>query len=131
VTLVLTTHDMVEADRLCARIAIMDHGRVIALDTPQALRRLLPAEHGLDLVLEGGDDPAAAFGALNGGVRVETSAEGEGRWRVRLSGDGVDEGIAERALGVAREAGRPLVELRRIEGTLEDVFVHLTGRGLR
>jgi ABC-2 type transport system ATP-binding protein len=131
VTLVLTTHDMVEADRLCDRIAIMDHGRVIALDTPQALRRLLPAEHGLDLVLEGGDDPAAAFGALNGGVRVETSAAGEGRWRVRLYGDGVDEGLAERALGVAREAGRPLVELRRIEGTLEDVFVHLTGRGLR
>ena len=41
-TLLLTTHDMLEADRLCDRIAIMDHGQVIALDTPAGLRRLLP-----------------------------------------------------------------------------------------
>src|SRR5437660_819806 len=47
-TLILTTHDMLEADRLCDRIAIVDHGEVIALDTPRGLRRLLPAEHGLE-----------------------------------------------------------------------------------
>ena len=128
-TLVLTTHDMVEADRLCDRIAIMDHGRVIALDTPLGLRRLLPSEHGLELVVESAEDPAGVFGTLDGGVRVDTSAQGGDRWRVRLYGDG--DALAERALGLAREAGRPLVELRRIEGTLEDVFVHLTGRGLR
>ena len=53
VTLMLTTHDMVEADRLCDRIAIVDHGRIIALDTPRGLRRLLPAEHGLEVTLSG------------------------------------------------------------------------------
>jgi ABC-2 type transport system ATP-binding protein len=131
VTLMLTTHDMAEADRLCDRIAIMDHGRVIALDTPLGLRRLLPSERGLELVVEGPEDPAGAFGALDGGVRVATSAVGEARWRVRLYGEDAAGGLAERALAIAREAGRPLVELRRIEGTLEDVFVHLTGRGLR
>jgi ABC-2 type transport system ATP-binding protein len=78
VTLVLTTHDMVEADRLCDRIAIMDHGRVIALDTPQALARLLPAEHGLDLVLEGGDDPARPSAPLDGGVPRRDERRGRG-----------------------------------------------------
>jgi ABC-2 type transport system ATP-binding protein len=131
VTLILTTHDMAEADRLCDRIAIMDHGRVIALDTPLGLRRLLPAEHGLELVVEGAADPSAAFAPLDGGVRVDASAEGEDRWRIRLYGEGDADGLAERALALAREAGRPLVALRRLEGTLEDVFVHLTGRGLR
>jgi ABC-2 type transport system ATP-binding protein len=129
VTIILTTHDMVEADRLCDRIAIVDHGRIIALDTPRALRRLLPAEHGLELVVESGDDPAAAFGAADGDLRIATRAQGDERWSVRLYGEG--EALAERALELTRRADRPLVELRRIEGTLEDVFVHLTGRELR
>ena len=46
ITLMLTTHDMAEADRLCDRIAIVDHGKVIALDTPRGLRRLLPPSAG-------------------------------------------------------------------------------------
>ena len=132
-TLILTTHDMAEADRLCDRIAVIDHGRVIALDTPRGLRRLLPAEHGLELILEG-SDPTDAFATM-GGARAETSPEREGRWRVRLYGDGAEGGegdrLAERAFATAGSAGAQLVELRRIEGTLEDVFVHLTGRDLR
>jgi ABC-2 type transport system ATP-binding protein len=129
-TLILTTHDMVEADRLCDRVAIVDHGKVIALDTPRALRRLLPGERGLELVIGGAADPAPALAALDGGLRVDSHRdEEEERWRVRLYG--ADEGTAEKVLGVAREAALPVLELRRIEGTLEDVFVHLTGRGLR
>ena len=132
-TLILTTHDMVEADRLCDRIAVIDHGRVLALDSPRGLRRLLPAEHGLELVLEGAD-PTDAFSTMVG-ARAETAPEHEGRWRVRLYGDGAERGdgdrLAERALATAGSAGAQLVELRRIEGTLEDVFVHLTGRELR
>jgi len=132
-TLILTTHDMVEADRLCDRVAVIDHGRVIALDSPRGLRRLLPAEHGLELVLEG-PDPTDAFSTM-AGARAETAAENEGRWRVRLYGDGAERSdgdrLAERAFATAGSAGAQLVELRRIEGTLEDVFVHLTGRELR
>src|SRR5437763_1361913 len=51
-TVLLTTHDMLEADGLCDRIAIMDHGRVIALDTPRGRRRLLPGERGVEVVVE-------------------------------------------------------------------------------
>jgi ABC-2 type transport system ATP-binding protein len=130
VTQILTTHDMLEADRLCDRIAIVDHGQVIALDTPRALRRLLPAEHGLDLVLEVASDPHAAFDGLAGVTRVETADGGEGRWRARLYGEGGD-GLVAAAVAAAGRDGAAVVELRRIEGTLEDVFVHLTGRELR
>ena len=59
VTVLLTTHDMTEADRLCRRIAIMDHGQVIALDTPRGLRRLLPDAHGIELTV--GAAPGDAF----------------------------------------------------------------------
>jgi ABC-2 type transport system ATP-binding protein len=128
-TLLLTTHDMLEADRLCDRIAIMDHGKVIALDTPRRLRDLLPSEHGLEITVESDDDPAAAFAQVPGAARTETVDARDGRWRVLLYGD--SPGLAREALERADRAGTPLVELRRMEGTLEDVFVHLTGRALR
>jgi ABC-2 type transport system ATP-binding protein len=129
VTLLLTTHDMVEADRLCDRIAIVDHGRIIALDTPLGLRRLLPAESGLEVVLDDGEDPAGAFAGLQWVERATTARERE-RWHARLYGDAAN-GAVEAAVEAVRGAGRELIELRRIEGTLEDVFVHLTGRELR
>ncbi len=129
VTILLTTHDMDEADLLCDRIAIVDHGKVVALDTPRRLRHLLPSDAGLELVIEGEADPTPLFSGIESGQRVEAQPAGEDRWRLRIYGDG--DHLTEHAAGLARVAGRPLVELRRIEGTLEDVFVHLTGRGLR
>jgi ABC-2 type transport system ATP-binding protein len=119
-TLMLTTHDMAEADRLCDRIAIVDHGKVIALDTPRGLRRLLPAENGIELTLERA--PGSAFDGV--GERAEVTEGAEGRWVVRLYGD-IDVADAVAA------ANGGLAEMRRIEGSLEDVFVHLTGRDLR
>src|SRR4051794_13525490 len=128
-TLMLTTHDMAEADRLCHRIAIIDHGKIIALDTPRGLRRLLPAEAGIELVLETPADPADDFSRVGGVARLDTAEVEEGRWRVRLYGEG--DGLADAALAAGRNDGASLVELRRIEGSLEDVFVHLTGREMR
>jgi ABC-2 type transport system ATP-binding protein len=130
VTLILTTHDMVEADRLCDRIAIVDHGKIIALDTPRGLRRELPAQSGLELVLDGGEggDPSPAFAGLPWVERVD-AAPAAGRWQVRLYGEA--DGAASTVFDAAAKAGREVVELKRIEGTLEDVFVHLTGRDLR
>ncbi len=128
-TVLLTTHDMLEADKLCDRIAIMDAGRIIALDTPSGLRRLLPAERGLEVVVEADRDPSAAFGGLDGVERVTAGRSREGRWPVRLYGDAG--GLAEAVVAAAAREGLPLVELRRLEGSLEDVFVHLTGRELR
>jgi ABC-2 type transport system ATP-binding protein len=131
-TLILTTHDMVEADGLCDRIAIIDHGEVIALDTPRGLRDVLPGERGVELVVAGRAgpgpaDPAAVVGAAPGVERADVVREAEGRSTVRAYGE-VD--AAELAPALAA-AGVDLVELRRLEGSLEDVFVHLTGRGLR
>ncbi|MDO8213268.1 ABC transporter ATP-binding protein [Conexibacter sp. CPCC 206217] len=128
-TLVLTTHDMAEADRLCDRIAVVDHGRIIALDTPRGLRGLLPAEAGIDLLLEGAPPAAARFEALSGAEKVEVSEAGEGRWRVRVYGTGA--GLASEALATTSADGNGLIELRRLEGSLEDVFMHLTGREMR
>jgi ABC-2 type transport system ATP-binding protein len=132
-TLVLTTHDMAEADRLCDRIAIVDHGSIIALDTPRGLRNVLPATAGIDVVLEtASEPPAAPFEAIEGVEKVEVGAAGEGRWRVRVYGESKQ--LAQGALAVAQNGALPdaaLLELRRIEGSLEDVFMHLTGREMR
>ena len=128
-TLILTTHDMNEADRLCDRIAIVDHGQVIALDTPRGLRRLLPAEHGLELSVDGaGDGLTARLEAIPGVERVDPQLE-DGLLTARLYGEG--DQLAATVVDAVRAAGGDLVSLRRIEGTLEDVFVHLTGRELR
>jgi len=51
-TILLTTHDMHEAEALCDRIAILDEGRIVALDTPQGLRALVPQENGHEATLE-------------------------------------------------------------------------------
>jgi ABC-2 type transport system ATP-binding protein len=124
-TILLTTHDMVEADRLCDRIAIVDHGTIVAMDTPSGLRGLLPGTRGLELVLAGPVDPHAALAGF-GELDVATTADG--RHQVRVYGEGIDPAAV---VDAARDAGGELVELRRLEGSLEDVFVHLTGRDLR
>ena len=123
-TILLTTHDMAEADRLCERIAIVDHGERIAMDTPRGLRALLPAADGLELTLTAEHDPAAALDRLG---NVETAKNDDGSWTVRAFGAATPAD----ALAAVDAAGAKLVELRRLEGSLEDVFVHLTGRDLR
>jgi len=132
-TLMLTTHDMVEADRLCDRIAIIDHGQIIALDTPTRLRRLLPAEHGVEVTVAATADPSSVFAGVCDTERIEARAGQEGRWQVRIyERDGRStESLPADALAAVQGGGLDLIELRRLEGTLEDVFVHLTGRGLR
>jgi ABC-2 type transport system ATP-binding protein len=124
-TILLTTHDMVEADRLCDHIAIVDHGTIVALDTPSGLRRLLPGTGGVEVVFTGPDGVADAIGELG---EIEVSGTADGRRDLRIYGDGVDPAAVVDAV---RTAGGELIELRRIEGSLEDVFVHLTGRDLR
>ncbi|WP_448611051.1 ABC transporter ATP-binding protein [Geodermatophilus sp. URMC 60] len=133
VTVVLTTHDMDEAATLSNRVGIMDHGRLLALDTPAALTRSLPGSATLDIDVERApedtdDAVLAALGPL--AERVEPVADGAGlRARLYLSGDAAAlVGPVSEALGARRAR---LTGVRIGEPSLEDVFLSLTGRELR
>ena len=138
VTLVLTTHDMNEAALLADRVGIMDHGRVLALDTPEALLRTLEGEGTLELAADRAADGAVvdALGALAGVERVErVQADGGGplsqplRVRLYLSGDAAL--LVAPAAAALSEHGLALQDVKLGAPTLEDVFIHLTGRTLR
>jgi len=125
-TIVLTTHYMEEAERLCDRVAIVDHGRAIALGTPRELVQSLGAEHVVEFAL--GDGVAVAPGTLEAIRGVQSVRANEGTWALT---------VAELHLAVPailaelERRGATLSELRTHSATLEDVFVSLTGRHLR
>jgi ABC-2 type transport system ATP-binding protein len=127
-SIVLTTHYMDEAERLCDRVAIVDHGQIIALGSPRALIASLGAEHVVEFTVT--DAPpdaltAEALGALDG---VRAAREHEGRWTLEV----MQLSRAVPALLAELARGRlTLGELATHSATLEDVFVSLTGRQLR
>jgi ABC-2 type transport system ATP-binding protein len=144
VTLILTTHDMDEAALLADRVGVMDHGRLLALDTPDALISSLEGEGTLELTADQPADGAVvdALAALGGVERVETvhgAAENGGpepspdsqplRVRLYLTGDAALS-VAP-AAAVLHEHGLTLQDVKLGTPTLEDVFIHLTGRTLR
>jgi ABC-2 type transport system ATP-binding protein len=123
-TVLLTTHYMEEATRLCDRVAIMDRGRVIALGTPAELIESLGAEQIVDFGVRSPLD-AAPLAKLTG---VRTVREREGGYSLTVSN------IAAALPALLGELQRQNVELEALtthQATLEDVFVHLTGRMLR
>jgi ABC-2 type transport system ATP-binding protein len=125
-TVLLTTHYMDEAERLCDRIAIVDHGRVIALGTPRELIASLGAEHIVHFVP--GDEVPVDVERLRqlAGVRLARQVDGGVELAVRAVHETVPELLAH-----LERARVPLAELRTHSPTLEDVFVSLTGRQLR
>ena len=125
-SILLTTHYMEEAERLCDRVAIVDHGKMIALGTPRELIAALRAEHVLEFALAG-DAPAepAAFRHLEG-VCAATHQNGTYRLQVEELHRAMPALLHE-----LRRQGAQLAELRTHSATLEDVFVSLTGRHLR
>jgi ABC-2 type transport system ATP-binding protein len=125
-SILLTTHYMEEAERLCDRVAIMDHGRIIALGTPRELIASLGAEHVLEFAVADGTRLDAA--ALAGAIGVDTSSRQDGTWRLQVSE--LHQAMPA-LLGELRRQGAQLSELRTHSATLEDVFVTLTGRQLR
>ncbi len=122
-TVFLTTHFMEEAERLCDRVAILDHGKIVALDRPEALVRSLGIESRVVFTVSGEarDLPLAS---LPGVQRVEVSGE---RVVVHGSGDQFVSRVVS-ALEANRIAFR---DLRTEQPTLEDVFLSLTGREMR
>jgi ABC-2 type transport system ATP-binding protein len=122
-TVFLTTHFMEEAERLCDRVAIIDHGKIVALDTPQNLIDSLGAENRVVFEVRTHLD-AEPLRAIPGVVRVEQIGE-----RVVVYGqkDGLVSGVVN-----ALETGDIRFEnLRTEQPTLEDVFLALTGKEMR
>ncbi len=127
-TVLLTTHYMVEADELCGRVAIIDHGKILALDTPIALKRALPEDTAF--VLHVGSAPPDGWSAAIGGVRsaLHHTHPATGAMEIRLT-LAADDVIGE-VFGTLRERGVAVLNLTKQEPSLESVFVHLVGRGL-
>jgi ABC-2 type transport system ATP-binding protein len=125
-TILLTTHFMEEAERLCDRVAILDHGRIVALDTPAALIRGLGADQRVVFSLDGGLPPALGKALAEAG-RVEVQGE-----RVTVHGkDGRKVPLVGEVVSLLTGQGIPFGDLRTEQPTLEDVFLTLTGREIR
>ncbi len=125
-TVVLTTHYMDEAERLCDRVAIVDHGKVIALETPRRLIASLGAEHVVSFKLDEGQAAEdSALGALDGVTAVRRDQD-----RTELTSMELRRTVPA-LLGHLERNGLRLRELGTHSATLEDVFVALTGRHLR
>jgi len=126
VTILLTTHYMEEADYLCGRVAIMDKGKVIALDSPARLKRSIGKLEIIEMKAKGvsGNLPAE-LRKLKGVKKVARTSEG-----LRVLTPVADEVVA-RVVTLASFAGVRIDSLNVIQPTLEDVFIKLTGKTLR
>jgi ABC-2 type transport system ATP-binding protein len=187
-TVFLTTHDMEEAEKLCQRVAIMDHGKILALDTPKNLSATVPAGTRVELRVRpgptltgetkssiqaevrqlpgvteaewttahpaakggGATPPAWVLSMMQGGGKSANKkgppagpgagstaaggsrpgADGAGEPMLRLYAERGGE-VAVRAAQVILNAGVELADLHLAQPSLEDVFIHLTGKGLR
>jgi ABC-2 type transport system ATP-binding protein len=126
ITVVLTTHYMEEADELCDRVAIIDHGRILVEDTPDALKSSVGAKRVYELDLRNQQNIPPLIQQLRqfaGVASVETTDEG-----VRILAEGT-EGLLSEVVHAATPYG--LRDLTITETSLETVFIRLTGRDLR
>jgi ABC-2 type transport system ATP-binding protein len=132
-TIVITTHDMDEAATLTERVGIMDHGKLLALDRPEALTRSLPGKTTLEVALAGADgnmDAAvAALARLDGVERLEQLEGSGGQVRLYVAGDAPL--MVAPVAGALSGFGITLSDVKIGEPSLEDVFINLTGRALR
>ena len=127
-TILLTTHYMEEADQLCHRLAIIDHGRMLALDTPERLKASVGADTIVTISTDTEDREAFAT-RLRSSIPGATGASAIGSG-VRLEVQG-SHGVLPAVIAVADEAGVAISDLRLDEPSLETVFIKLTGKDLR
>jgi len=142
-TILMTTHDMEEADQLCGRIAVMDHGKILVNDSPEALKKTLPGSSALELqAFSAAADHAqislrisSSLGLLPGTLKVdmikdETDSEEPGHYTFKVFGDNVHSLIGSAAQAIS-EAGGEVRNVSVKKPSLEEVFLSLTGRHLR
>jgi len=126
-TILLTTHYMEEADQLCDRVAIMDHGKILALDTPAGLKASVGADTIVTVHADGDLDVLA--GLLEREVTgVTSSVRSDGSIRVHVKGAA---SVLPPIVSAAERAGFNVQDLSVAEPTLETVFINLTGKELR
>lgn len=123
-TILLTTHNMEEADQLCDRVAIIDHGKILVCDTPSNLKQRTGAQRVLELHVDGARESLAeALGRIPAVTSVEITQSG-----IRVLASGGD-GLLSKVFEVAQ--GYQLRDISMTEPSLETVFILLTGRNLR
>jgi ABC-2 type transport system ATP-binding protein len=134
-TVLLTSHYMAEVEELCERLAIVDHGRVLAIGSPAELRRRVQRESVFRLEVDRLDAGTSALQRLPGVLSASTAAGDETNGHgprqtvavnLVLDHDGALGGVVNALAGL----GSNIVALRKSEPTLEDVFVELVGRGI-
>jgi ABC-2 type transport system ATP-binding protein len=125
-TILLTTHYMEEADQLSDRVAIMDHGRLLALDTPQGLKRSVEADTVVSVSANGDQGALARHLEKLDGVSGVRAVDGALKLNVR----GVT-GVLPRVVQHVEAGGFELTDLSSAEPSLETVFIELTGKDLR
>ncbi len=119
VTIIITTHYMDEADYLCDRIAIIDHGRIIALDTPERLKGLVAG----DVITIESSDPEKLAEVLEGEAKILGSVL---QLNVRNG-----ETQIPKIIEIANKNGITVDSVGLRKPTLEDIFIHITGRSIR
>jgi ABC-2 type transport system ATP-binding protein len=126
----LTTHYMAEADELCERIAIVDHGRILAIGSPEELKRSVQRESIFRLELDRLDGGTAALARLPGVESAALAADSDPEaQRVAVNLVLVDDAALGGVVSALGGLGSSILALRKSEPTLEDVFVELVGRG--
>jgi len=125
ITMILTTHYMDEADQLCDRIAIVDHGKIVAMDTPDNLKHDVGGDVVIMTVPNGGEQLKAKLEQLEF-VKSTQLVDG----MLRLSVDKGETAIPV-FMDVARQEGVAVPSISLHEPTLEDIFIKYTGREIR
>ena len=122
----LTTHYMEEADQLCERVAIIDHGKLLALDTPDGLKKSVGVDTEIRMNAVG--DPEALAECMEQMPGIQSARVVEGTVFVYVKGDGPP---LPEIITRADHAGFKIQDVGVKETTLETVFINLTGRELR
>lgn len=127
-TILLTTHMMSEADLLCDRIGIMDHGKIVALDTSTNLKNAIAGANTTILTLEIANLTPDLLTTVRALKCVETvSQENSSHMKIHAHGEGAFDSIID----TIRAQKGNIISMRNIQPTLEDVFLHITGREVR
>jgi ABC-2 type transport system ATP-binding protein len=127
-TMILTTHMMLEADMLCDRIGIIDRGKIVALDTPANLKKVVSGTDTTILDFEIPNLTPSLISSLKSLPCVK-SAQQEDETHVKVSATGDD--CFDHVVDAVRKGGGKIKTVKNMEPSLEDVFLHITGRQVR